>query len=85
MLKIGKELIRDMEIKYPGISKTIRFYDKAKLPACPYCHSHDTAKVGCGIIGRTVHLALATTKFRLVANNPPGKYFCNACNDFFND
>jgi class I fructose-bisphosphate aldolase len=45
----------------------------------PSCRSTDTASAGCGIIGRTIHLASATTKFgktspivyeRLTSDNP---------------
>jgi hypothetical protein len=46
--------------------------------------SDDTASVGCGVIGRTMNIAGATTKFKLVANGPAlGKYFCHIGNRFF--
>jgi len=54
------------------------------LPQCPRCGSKDTADVQCGIIGRTINIAAATTRFKLIPNGPaPGKYFCNACDEFF--
>ena len=50
---------------------------------CARCGSTKTAGVHCGIVGRTINLAAATTKFKLIANGPrPGQYFCNACNEF---
>ena len=85
MLKITKAALNEMEKQHPGITKTIRHYENASLPVCPRCGSENTATVACGIIGRTIYLAAATTKFKLIANGPkPGKYFCNACEQFFN-
>ena len=85
MVKVDQETLDWMEKTYPGISESIRFREEATLPVCARCGSEDTASVGCGVIGRTINLALATTKFKLVPNSPsPGKYFCNTCNEFFN-
>ena len=85
MLKINKETLDHIEKQYPGIGKTILYFEKATLPVCSRCGSEDTADVQCGIIGRTINIAAATTKFKLIANGPkPGKYFCNACNECFN-
>jgi len=85
MLKIDKQTLDHIEIQYRGIRETILQFEEAKLPACRRCRSEDTADVQCGIIGRTINIAAATTKFKLFANGPkPGRYFCNACNEFFN-
>jgi len=85
MLKIDKKELDQMEKQYPGIRKTILCFDKAVLPVCSRCGSEDTAVVQCGIIGRTIYIAGATTKFKLIPNGTnQGKYFCNKCEKFFN-
>ncbi len=84
MLKIDKQILYLYEKLYPGIRESILHFDEAKLPACSRCRSEDTAVVRCGIIGRTIHLCAATTKFKLTPNGGPGRYFCNACKEFFN-
>ncbi len=85
MLKINKQTLDHIERQYPGNRETILYFEEAKLPACLRCRSEDTADVQCGIIGRTINIAAATTKFKLIANGPkPGRYFCNACKEFFN-
>lgn len=84
MLKIDKKTLNHMERQHPGIGKTILYFEEAKLPVCSRCGSTDTASVGCGVIGRTIYLASATTKFKLIPNGPrPGEYFCNACDEYF--
>jgi len=85
MLKINKETLDHIEKQYPGIGESIFAFEKATLPVCSGCGSEDTADVQCGIIGRTINIAAATTKFKLIPNgSKPGKYFCNTCNEFFN-
>jgi len=85
MLKVNKETLDQMEARYPSIRREILRFEEAKLSACPRCGSEDTADVQCGIIGRTIHIATATTKLRLIPNPPkPGAYFCNACKEYFN-
>lgn len=85
MLKIDKERLDHMEKQYPGIVEQILFREEATLPVCSRYGSENTAKVACGIIGRTIYIAAATTKFKLIPNGPkPGAYyFCNTCNEFF--
>jgi hypothetical protein len=83
MLKIDREELDRFEKSYPGIKESILRFENAKLPACPHCGSEDTADVQCGVIGRTMHIAVATTKFRLLMGAKPGEYCCNACNQFF--
>ena len=74
-----------MERQYPGITEQYFRFEEAELPPCSHCGSRDTASVQVGIIGRTIYLAGASKKFRLVPNvsDRKGKYFCNDCNKFF--
>jgi hypothetical protein len=70
--------------QYPGIEDQIRRFERAILPECPHCGSFNTADVQIGIIGRTIHIAAATKKFKLIVNGPkPGEFYCNACKQFF--
>jgi hypothetical protein len=78
------EVRASLENRYPGITESILRFERAELPACPRCGSQDTANVQVGLIGRTIDIAAATTKFKLIPNGPkPGAYFCNACGEFF--
>jgi hypothetical protein len=85
MLKVDQNTLTEMERQHTGLVKTIMQFENAELPACPHCMSGNTAEVQVGIIGRTIYLASATTKAKLVPNvvNKLGKYFCNACHKFF--
>ena len=83
MLKIDPSEFDRFEKVYPGIERQIKYFEKMRLPKCPKCKSANTALVQAGIIGRTIHLAAATTKFHLTPNGGPGKYFCNDCRKFF--
>lgn len=76
---------RTIEDRYPGITEQIRHFEEMVLPACPHCGSADTASVQVGLIGRTMHIAGTTKKFKLVLNmkDKLGKYFCNQCKRFF--
>ena len=86
MLKIDKDALNRMESSYPGIREEILHFDGAALPTCNRCGSQNTAQVNVGIIGRTINIACATTKFKLIPNVPkPGDYFCNDCDKFFNE
>ena len=62
--------------------KQIWRYEQVTLLACARCGSSDTAEVSRGIVSRSIHLASATTKFKLHIN-PPGRYFCNVCEEYF--
>jgi len=84
MIKVSNESIECMEKSYPGIKEQIYWFDNQKLPPCPLCKSEDTADVQVGIIGRTIYICCATTKFKLMANEKPGKFYCNSCYKFFN-
>jgi hypothetical protein len=79
MLRVDQDKLAYTEAIYPAITATIRYFEAANLPACPRCQSTDTAAVQCGVIGRTIHLAFATTKFHLCANAPIARHFCNSC------
>jgi hypothetical protein len=86
MLKVDITALDHMEQQYPGIKEMILKFEAVHLPACVHCASSNTAKVQVGIIGRTITIAAATTKLKLIPNGPrPGDYFCNACKAFFND
>jgi hypothetical protein len=86
MLKISEKEIMSMEASYPGIAETIMTFENAILPKCSKCGSDHTADVQVGVIGRTIYICAATNKFKLIANGPrPGRYFCNACEEFFNE
>ncbi|MDQ3006312.1 MAG: hypothetical protein M3R47_13145 [Chloroflexota bacterium] len=76
---------KSLEEQYPGITEQLNRFEQAKLPSCPNCGSADTASVQVGIVGRTINLSTLTKKFKLVPNmeNRLGKYFCNACGNFF--
>ena len=83
-LKIDQASLAKMELQLPGIGESIRIREETALPSCRHCRSGDTARVGAGVNGRTIYLAEATTKFKLIANGPkPGEYFCNSCEKFF--
>jgi hypothetical protein len=85
MLKVDKITLDNMEAGYPGIYADVLRFENALLPSCHHCGSDDTADVQCGLIGRTMSIACATTKFKLLPNGPkPGRYFCNSCREFFN-
>ena len=84
MLKVNDPTIAHLESRYPGISEQIRSFEDARLPACTVCGSANTARVICGVIGRTMHIVLATTKAKLIANGPAaGAHFCHACKKSF--
>ena len=86
MLKVDQKILDHMEENYPGIKKEIAMFEDAILPACPLCLSADTAKVSCGVIGRSTHIAMATSKIKLLMSGPiPGKYYCNKCKKFFDE
>ena len=80
-----EEALARLESGYPGILEYIRKIEASVLPVCTNCESEDTAKVNCGLGGRTISLAGATTKFKLVPNrnDSMGDYFCNECKAFF--
>jgi hypothetical protein len=84
MIKVSTERIDRMDEQRPGVKEQILRFEAAELPDCPNCKSADTASVQVGIIGRTIYIAAATTKFKLMPNRPvPGEYFCNHCTEFF--
>ena len=86
MLKVNDTTIAHLESQYPGISEQIRSLEDAQLPACPVCGSADTARVLCGVTGRTMHLVLATTKAALLASSPAaGHHLCHACKQLFQE
>jgi len=84
MLNISLKKIKQLESSYPGIQEQVLGFENAVLPGCTNCGSNDTADVQIGVIGRTICIASATSKFKLIPNSPrPGRYFCNQCKKFF--
>jgi hypothetical protein len=74
----------EIESQYPGIRASIHKFENANLPACTHYGSENSAVVQIGIMGRTILLAGATSKIKLIINGPkPGTYFCDACKKFF--
>ena len=84
MLKADNDYLKKVERLYPGIKDQIEHFENAKLPTCKFCGSADTASTQVGLIGRTIHIAGATTKCHLRPNGKPGNYFCNKCRQYFN-
>jgi len=84
MLKITQAELEKMESQREGIIKSIMAYENENLPSCPHCGSGDTASVQVGIMGRTIYIAAATTKVKLIPNGPKqGEYFCHECGKYF--
>lgn len=84
MLKFAEDTLTHLEKQYPGIRRTILFFENADLPACTHCGSADTAQVLVGIVGRSINIVAATTKAVLLPNGPkPGQYRCNTCGKYF--
>lgn len=84
MIKVDQATLDDMESRYPGIIAQIKRWEAKEIPPCPHCGSTDTADVQVGVIGRTINLTAATSKFHLTANGPrQGTCFCNACRKYF--
>jgi hypothetical protein len=84
MLKVDKEWIDRVDGKRPGFREMVECWDAMELPPCPSCGSADTAQVSAGLVGRSIHLAVATTKIRLLPNGHPADYYCNQCQSYFN-
>jgi hypothetical protein len=82
LLKKPLENFLGYERNYPGFIAMVVQYENAILPVCAHCGSSDTAEVSSGIVSQSIHLASATTKFKL-HTNPPGRYFCNVCEEYF--
>jgi hypothetical protein len=86
VLKVNDKTIDRMEEQHPGIKEQIFRFENAELPPCSHCGSEDTADVQVGIIGRTIYIASATSKFTLIPNGPkPGSYRCNSCKKYFGE
>ena len=84
MIRKTEDDIKQLESQYPGITEQIWRFEQADLPACMACGSADTASVQVGVMGRTINIDAATTKFHLLLNaNDEGIYYCNACHKQF--
>jgi uncharacterized protein YlaI len=90
VLTVTNGQLQKMEGRYPGIIESIASFEEMELPPCSICSSGSTALVQCGVIGRTISISNATTKFKLVPNRPANgpesrKFFCNDCQVFFDE
>jgi hypothetical protein len=85
MLKVDEFWLREAEKLYPGIRRSIAYYEGLDLPPCPTCGAVDTASVSAGIVGRSIHVAAATTKMRLLPDGHSELYYCNACGRYFSE
>lgn len=88
MIKVSQETIASVELDHPGITEQIWRFENMVMPPCPYCGSGDIASVQVGIIGRTIDIATATTKFHLIANAARTSYrpyFCLSCRKYFKE
>jgi len=83
MIKISEDQFKHYEVNYPGITEQILRFDKRVMPPCPFCNSTDTAVVICGIIGRTIHIASATSRVKLLANRDQRHFYCHSCKQYF--
>lgn len=80
MLTVSEESIMNMDASYPGIAEQVHRFEAMEIPSCDKCGSGDTAIIQVGLVVRTMYLAMATTKFKLLPNyNGHGIYFCNSC------
>lgn len=81
MLKITKAELDALE---PGLRDSVLRYENAKLPACTHCGAEDAASVQVGIVGRSMNIAVCTTKMVLIPNLPKeGNYYCHACKKYY--
>ena len=86
MLKIAYKELERLDQHYPGLKDQVIHLEGREMPACPHCGSCCTALVGVGVVGRSIQMAVSTTRFRLWANTPrPGKFACASCRCFFDD
>lgn len=83
MILVSRDTIDRMEKRYPGITAQIYFYEKNQSPRCPECLIRDTAVVNVGFVGRSINIAMATSKYHLRANRKVGNYYCNRCQVYF--
>lgn len=84
MLRMDKDALAEMDRRQPGIAHEVLTLEEMILPTCPSCGSQHTAAVQCGVGSSALFLAVATTKFKLVAEGPtPGAHYCNDCREYF--
>ena len=85
-LSVSNETLNKLDDQYEGIRDQILRFEAMELPQCVTCGSEDTALTQVGTIGRTINIAMATYRVKLRANGKgEGRYFCNACDSFFNE
>lgn len=83
MLKVDEAWLRAAEERYPGFRATLDHYETQALPPCPVCGSAETAKTSTGLVGRSIALAAATTRMKLIPNGHSAGFHCSACDKFF--
>ena len=77
MLKVDDAWLERAEQKYPGLRKTVAYYEAQTLPACPTCGSAETAEVWWAG-RRSLLVAAATSKTKLLPNGHPADFYCEA-------
>jgi len=83
-LKIDAPTLAKMEQQFSRYRRIKKFYEEMALPQCHRCSSEDTAIVGTGLVGRSIYVAAATNKLKLIPNDlRQGKYFCHSCEGYF--
>ena len=86
MLKIDYKELERLDRYYLGLKDQVIHLEGKDMPAYPHCGSRCTALVGVGVVGRSLQMAVSTTRFRLWANGPrQGKFACASCRCFFDD
>lgn len=84
MIKVDDAALARKEANYPGFLEQLYCFEEMYIPPCHHCGSTDTASVQVGVIGRTIYLAWATIKVKLLPNSSKeGIYWCNTCRLFF--
>ena len=84
-LQISNEALAKLNQQYDGIHDQIFEFEAMTLPVCSKCGTDNTAVTQVGVIGRTMNIALATSKVKIVANGESreGQHYCNSCEVFF--
>jgi hypothetical protein len=84
-MRVDECTINEWERLYPGIRETILHFENSNQLPCTYCGASDTGNAQVGFTGRSIHIARATSKFKLLVNGPiHGQNFCSQCRRHFN-
>jgi hypothetical protein len=82
MVTTDPEWLSRAERGYPGFQKALAYYESLRLPVCPRCGGEPSTLIS-GLTGRTIALAAATTRVKLLANRRAGNFFCSRCDELF--